>query len=312
MHHAEPPAPLQFYDAVRIRGATITASILYGANLSEADLQGVAIGDSRLLAADLRGANLQGGLLWFTRIYRSDLTNANFRGAILKLSEFGRTALGNVDFRDTELTCIDFRGASLSTDSMRGKKYANFERAFLKGVAVRNVNPQRVNFAAARVLSLDLQSEVRNYSEDLGCGYYPDWFEFDRILEMEDIPTPLGLKVDQNVQSDQDTSKLEELWDNIRLSSLTAEKYEQVLVEGLRETGCNVDGAPYVIRGILDFLALRFSHLSSNVGALASAFLDDFQCIGAHGLTETERFYLKRMRDLREFPPLRHREWFDF
>jgi hypothetical protein len=84
----------------------------------------------------------------------------------------------------------------------------------------------------------------------------------------------------------------------------------------LRETGCSITGAPFVIEGLIfqggvksrsnDLLLLinvmgpfggRFGADRSHPAALAQYFLDEANCQGARGLSEEDRSNLREIRD---------------
>jgi hypothetical protein len=90
-------------------------------------------------------------------------------------------------------------------------------------------------------------------------------------------------------------------WADLAQSSPSLDVYEKSLAVSLRETGCDANGAPYVIRRLLGKLDTRFTSGSPQPAALATAFLDDAQCPGARGLSEEEKVMLREIRDGR--PP---------
>jgi hypothetical protein len=72
--------------------------------------------------------------------------------------------------------------------------------------------------------------------------------------------------------------------------------YDNGLAEALRRTGCHKDGAPYVIRGLLRSLKRRLAD-GGPARALATAFLDEPNCAGAHGLSGDDKAILRQMQD---------------
>jgi hypothetical protein len=115
----------------------------------------------------------------------------------------------------------------------------------------------------------------------------------------------------------EEVEAMEKVWKAQARSSPAIEVYEKRLARIWRETGCASEGAPYVLRGLLDHLETRiapiygghiygaqnpFGPQSPQLPALANAFLDEKHCPGAHGLTEYEKARLKAIRD--NFSPL--------
>ncbi len=89
--------------------------------------------------ADLSNANLQGLL-----VTGSVLTNTNFKGANLTDTRFATTDLSGSDFSGTRLTNVSFNGIRL-----RG---AFFRNAALTGVSANNVNATEADFHGAEIV----------------------------------------------------------------------------------------------------------------------------------------------------------------
>src|SRR5262249_4513765 len=93
------------------------------------------------------------------------------------------------------------------------------------------------------------------------------------------------------------------VWEAHARSSPAEEVYEKRLAELWHETGCAAEGAPYVLRRLLDRLeGTPFGAQSPQVPELAKAFLDEEHCPGARQLTDAEKARLKAIRD-RSPPP---------
>jgi hypothetical protein len=89
---------------------------------------------------------------------------------------------------------------------------------------------------------------------------------------------------------------LAKAWVDLAGSQPLPQVYEQSLADRLRETGCDVSGAPYVIRALLPNLAGRFGPESAQPAALAAAFLDEGKCAGALRLSENDKVQLRTLR----------------
>jgi uncharacterized protein YjbI with pentapeptide repeats len=106
-----------------LRGTKISDTILYSANLTEANLSGselirIKFGDAILTGTDLTGANLSG-----TELFRANFTGANLTD----------THLTGANFTGANLTDANLSGANLGPD--RYIPYgANLRNANLKGV----------------------------------------------------------------------------------------------------------------------------------------------------------------------------------
>jgi hypothetical protein len=79
----------------------------------------------------------------------------------------------------------------------------------------------------------------------------------------------------------------------------TPEAYEKSLAGQWRELGCTAEGAPYVLHALIARLSSAdsspFRDQSAAVKTLASDFLDEAHCPGAHGLSEADKATLKKI-----------------
>jgi len=94
-------------------------------------------------------------------------------------------------------------------------------------------------------------------------------------------------------------------WAESVASPPTEADYFKRVTEEFLKTGCEQDGAPYVIRAMLvtlhrRTLDSRFINGSPEVHEIANAFLDEEKCRGAAGLSEEDK---AELRELRDSPP---------
>jgi hypothetical protein len=78
------------------------------------------------------------------------------------------------------------------------------------------------------------------------------------------------------------------------------DSYQRRLIATLKDIGCNADGAPYVITGIVNqgrFIEGLFKGGQPYIPVLAVAFLDEPNCAGARGLSEDHKARLRAIRD---------------
>jgi hypothetical protein len=95
------------------------------------------------------------------------------------------------------------------------------------------------------------------------------------------------------------------LWEKQAGAFRATKVYEKRLGEIWRETGCDAEGAPYVVRELLSRLTGKFSPFalqSPHLPVLATAFLDEEHCPGAHGLSDADKAKLKAIRDRAPLP----------
>ena len=84
------------------------------------------------------------------------------------------------------------------------------------------------------------------------------------------------------------------VWAALEQSSPAADAFETIVAEQWRKAGCDAEGAPYVVRGLLRRLESGpFEEESPHIPKLAVAFLDEEHRAGARGLTEGETSRLK-------------------
>ncbi|MFC7769331.1 pentapeptide repeat-containing protein [Salinirubellus sp. GCM10025899] len=138
-----------------LSGVNLQGVKLLGAYLRGADLSGAYLWDASLLEADFRGADLTDANFW-----GADLSGAYFRGADLTDVNFWDANLFGADLRDADLSEVNLQGADLSGADLRatdlsGKDLcdANFSRADL-----RDADLSRVDFRGADLSGADLRA----------------------------------------------------------------------------------------------------------------------------------------------------------
>ncbi len=102
---------------------------LQGADLSEANMNGVKLDSANLRGANLRQARLENATLFDTALDMADLSNAKLHGALLSYATMTYTALENADLRNASLQRVVLNHANLSYADLRG---ADLTRASLK------------------------------------------------------------------------------------------------------------------------------------------------------------------------------------
>lgn len=81
--------------------------------------------------------------------------------------------------------------------------------------------------------------------------------------------------------------------------SSSPDVYEKSLAAQWHELGCATEGVPYVLHGLVAQLTnpdySLFREHSDAAKTLASTFLDEAHCAGAHGLSEDDKATLKEI-----------------
>ena len=171
-----------------MRGSKLSRAKLIGADLKEANLNGVS-----LIEADLSGANL-----WQANLNRTSLIEADLRGANLwraKLVEadlravkLWRAKLIEADLRGAclsiaDLRAVNLRGARLGQADLRGANLnnASLERANLTGASLSGAKALSTNFDRAIFTATCLEDWQINNETNLSgiiCEYF--YFKSDR------------------------------------------------------------------------------------------------------------------------------------
>jgi hypothetical protein len=90
-------------------------------------------------------------------------------------------------------------------------------------------------------------------------------------------------------------NEMAKIWAAREREAPRPEVYEKSLAGQWREAGCAATEAPYVLHALIDRLpsSVFFPDQSPSAKALASAFLDEAHCPGAHGLSEADKALLR-------------------
>jgi uncharacterized protein YjbI with pentapeptide repeats len=310
----------------RLEGADLTEAQLQGARLTEAQLQGAQLAEAQLQGADLTEAQLQGAQLDGAQLQGADLTSAQLQGAALAFAQLQGADLTRAEFQGAQLAGAQLQGAMLGGAHLEGAlpDYARLQGAWLDGTQLQGASLDHVQLQGALLAHIfGWRADVRHVdgegarvvSPETGpkygssnCPQPCDWSpgSFAALKQLIERQVPKGGRRDDALKriAALDPAKLlpeEEAlataWTDLARSSLSLDEYEKGLAKWLRETGCDANGAPYVIRRLLGRLDRRFSSGSPQVAALAAAFLDDAHCPGARGLSDQETFRLQMLRD---------------
>lgn len=129
---------------VRLEGADFRNAQLQGANLSFADMKG-----ADLSLANLKGAKFSYAKLPLANFAESELTESSFDGADLQGANFGKAQLEGAN-----LSSADLQGAQLNSVKMQG---ADLRRAQLDGTDLRMSDMRGANLQSASMKGSDLR-----------------------------------------------------------------------------------------------------------------------------------------------------------
>ena len=287
------------FDGAHLQGAQFLGAQLQGAEFVGAQLQGASFSNAQLQGASLSLAQLQGAYLGLAQLQGTSLDHAHLQGASLGGAQLEGASLLNAQLQGSSLDGAQLQGASLDG--------AGLQSAALDHVFVWRAKTNDANFFGSRIVAPELAPK-----------YSPQYIVERKAFECPQMPcdwspeTFANLKWQIEMQVPQGRARERALTQIARLDPNTRfdwkpggwveqqpRDYERNLTKSLRTTGCDREGAPYVISGIVDTLAFdrRFSPRSVEVVALAKAFLDEANCPGAHGLSETYKAKLEQIRD---------------
>lgn len=155
-----------------------------GANLKEANLQGVDFWGAkldgaqlafvRLQGADFRNAQLEGANLSFAQLQGADLSLANLKGAKLSYAKLERANLSEAEMQEAELSSAHMQGAKFHKAQLEGAnlssanlqaaefseallKGANLSEAKLEGANLKEADLRAANFEDASLKGTDLR-----------------------------------------------------------------------------------------------------------------------------------------------------------
>jgi uncharacterized protein YjbI with pentapeptide repeats len=300
-------------DDAYLQGASLIGAQLQGASLKRAQLQGAVLFAAQLQGAVLDGAHLQGAMLPGAQLQGASLAGAKLQGALLdRLLEDG------VQLQGASLRGAELQGSLLDGAHLQG---AVLDDAHLQGAMLRNVLVWRLSWRDAEIdgtliMGSESQPKYRGPAcsprEETTCDWSRDSFMVLWRLINETVPEgPLRHAALQRIRRLDPEKPLEgepqmtEAWKKVESSAPLRTVYEKSLAEQLRRTGCDSDGAPYVLQRLLQRFRLPpdelpelipFQKGSPHLYNLAAAFLDEAHCPGARGLSDRDKSWLQLAR----------------
>jgi len=230
-------------------------------------------------------------VLYRTQLQGASLLSADLEGAALVSAELQGANLHGAQLQGAWLDHVNLQGASLLD--------ATFDVASLNHVLPWKADPAGVSAAGALIVEPDTRCQrecagrfamLKRFIEK----QLPNDARRRIALERIEILDPKRLLEAEK--------RMTEDWVRLAQSPRPLAEYENDLVVQLRTIGCDPDGAPYVISGLLRFtfpfegrIGPRFSAGSQQAVALAAAFLDRVHCAGARGLSDEGKAYLRKI-----------------
>jgi uncharacterized protein YjbI with pentapeptide repeats/tetratricopeptide (TPR) repeat protein len=301
-------------ECAELQGVSFWSADLRGADLADARLQGSTFLGTKLQGASLARAQAQGSLFVFARLQGANLRAANFDGADLAQGDFDASDMGFASLKGARLSGASLRGAYLEAADLVAADLdgTKFEHASLEKAFVWRANPQKAVFQTTVLAGIDSsngESEdcPKLADPDRDCPWTVRSYEKLRSFLMESIPVADFEGRDRRraalatIEGTLDPSKpiatesaVAAEWTDLSSDIIAPQEYSKALAAVWKTTGCAISGAPYVIRGLIGRLDLLDVQSARSV---ASSFLDEKSCEGAHGLSEEDKGKLRTTRD---------------
>jgi uncharacterized protein YjbI with pentapeptide repeats len=290
----------------RLRDAVLVRADLRNAKFNEADLQGAQLQDGNLDDAQLKGANLDNA-----NFLRARLTNAQLTGASLEGTNLQGASLEDSRLRGAWLKLAQLQNATLSYAWLDGAwlDSANLQGADLGHTELRSAWLVNTDLQGANLGRVGLENALVDGALAWRANINPEGDEDALVRVPKSIPTGDFGAVKRQTDSKMSTADDEEIaktWIRLEEKSPSSELYQDKVAGRLKELGCESDGAPYVIHGLLRQLVRRFDRPqqdSLHPAALAAAFLDEATCPGARGLSDDDRIALQKIGGRPPVPP---------
>jgi uncharacterized protein YjbI with pentapeptide repeats len=288
-------------DGADLRGATLDTSRLQGAHLDRARLQGADLEFAHLQGSSLRDANLQGAdLAWANlngaSLFRSDLQGASFEFSDLRVGNFYRASL-----QGASLDAADIRGAVFRSAQLQGAEFhdtrrggTDFGSAFVwrvesagetDNIADGTVTAPRHSLEKGGKLSDCLEPKTESFG--FTCQWSSASFHRLESLVAREIPDEhprlrhsalvrLRKRLDP-AKAEPNEERWAKQWQDLERDGLPKD-FENARRDQLVEVSCEPEGAPYVVRRLLEE--------GSYDPTLATRVLDVRSCAGARKFGE--------------------------
>jgi uncharacterized protein YjbI with pentapeptide repeats len=300
-----------------LREARLDFARLQGARLAGARLQGASFVSARLDGADLSNAELDGASFLWASLRGTLLKGALLRGAELKYAQLQAADLDRAQLQGAALDFAWLEGAWGRATQLHGAtlKSADFSSVALEGAFVWRADPRQVDDASSiRLVGLKVGAQYRS----LDCiGLICPWADssFATLKKAIADGVPPGERRDQVLgriavldpsKPNPNDPEIVKAWEDLASRASSDNDPETALATNVENVGCDLDGAPYVIRGLIRVLetagSSRFGDRSPHPARLAAVFLDPIRCPGARELTEADKDRLRQVRRLRSVP----------
>jgi uncharacterized protein YjbI with pentapeptide repeats len=308
-------------ETVSLRARDLEAAVLIGATLRKVDFTAAQLRGAQLNSSDLRGAKfecadylgqqctqLQGASLDGAWLQDASLVLAQLQGASLNYAYLQGASLVGARLQGASLDYAYLQGAGLHQAQLQGASldHAELQGALFTGAFVWRADAQEsAGLKDARVINPETgpKYECEKTAESSSCDWTPQTFDELKQLIAKHVPQGkerayILNRFEQRLDPTKaltEEDEMAQVWEAQARSSPN----EQQLAKLWREIGCDAEGAPYVLHGLLAQLKMgyAFDEQSPQLATLAGAFFAEANCPGARGLSKSDKATLKEIRD---------------
>ncbi len=140
-------------------GADLKEANLQGIDFWGANLKGAQLAFVRLEGADFRNAQLEGADLSFAELKEANLSLANLQGAKLSYAKLQNANLGEAELQEADLLNANLQGANFGNAQMEGAnlKTANLQAAEMTSARLRGADLTQAKLEGASLRRADLR-----------------------------------------------------------------------------------------------------------------------------------------------------------
>jgi uncharacterized protein YjbI with pentapeptide repeats len=302
------------FGCAQLRGADFRLARLQGASLQGAQLQDTMLLDAQLQGANLDFAQLPGASFMTAQLQGASLRGTQLAGAFLAHARLKGAFLSRAQLQGADLQGAQLQGALLNEAQLQAGSLfdARLEGASLRQIFVwRTDPPPNTNGAFVDAPELGPKYFGLDCPVDQPCDWSKTSYAELKSLIENSVSLPVHAILSYEGSRHWKTRPMSPTRPR-RQSGGTLQKewarsvdsYPITLAKIFKEIGCAVEGAPYVIRGLIRqvyehqvHLDYRFERYPLEAVKVAAAFLDEPNCPGARGLSEESKAKLQEIRD---------------
>jgi uncharacterized protein YjbI with pentapeptide repeats len=268
-------------------------TLLVGAHLRYARLQGAILVNTQLQGAELSNAQLQAALLIAANLQGATLEEAQLQGATLFSPLLQGAVLNSANLQSAKLIDAELQGASLASAQLQG---ADFHRPVLTGTTIDQAKVWRTDFENASSITAVFWSGLEE------SGLSKNQFVALKEEIMKEVPESTlheeALKRIEKLNPDIFGPEASEQ-DTLEKGRVDKTQYRSALADQLKSLACSGDKyAAYVVRGLIHarYGDPRIKEAGDQAPGLLEAILKP-DCPVSAALTEADKAALKEIAE---------------